>query len=283
MPVPEDFHLIVQYYRAPTPLPEEWEEDLKHIKRLGFTGVQLRPQWAWHEPQEGFYRWDTTDRLLELTASLGLKVLFKFIVESAPLWLFRKYEAQRIAPDGRPLAPRARGAYYLGGWWPCFDRPLVRRKAERFVAKAVERYRGCDNILGWHLWNEPRSRPFEDCACSDSMTAYRRWLAERFGRVEAFNERFGTAISDWEDITAPADLSGYYDSWLWRIWRAHAVADRIQWLAQVVRSRDSSRPLFCHVGFNSVLQPTLLDTCHDLLAARAVDVYGTSLPHWSGD
>jgi len=79
------------------------------------------------------------------------------------------------------------------------------------------------------------------------------------------------------------DLSGYYDSWLWRIWRAHAVADRIQWLAQVVRSRDSSRPLFCHVGFNSVLQPTLLDTCHDLLAARAVDVYGTSLPHWSGD
>ena len=82
MPRPDEFHLCVQYYRQPTPPPEEWEEDLKHIKTLGFTAVQLRPQWAWHEVKEGIFRWDDIDRLMDLTAKVGLKVLFKFFLES---------------------------------------------------------------------------------------------------------------------------------------------------------------------------------------------------------
>ncbi len=39
----------VQYYRAPTPLPEEWEADLDEIARIGYTHVQYRPQWRWHQ------------------------------------------------------------------------------------------------------------------------------------------------------------------------------------------------------------------------------------------
>ncbi len=283
MPRPEQFHLGIQYYRQPTPPPEEWERDLEHIRRLGFTAIQLRPQWAWHEREEGRYQWDDLDRLLELTEQYGLQVLFKFMLESAPRWLFRDYEALRVAPDGAPLPPRALGAFYLGGWWPCFDRPLVRQKAEGFVVGAIRRYRDRPQILGWHLWNEPRSRPFEDCACPDSIAQYRQWLAERFGTVEQYNQCYGQCIARWEDITPPADLGAYFDSCLWRRWRAEAIAGRIAWMAALVREHDPSRPLFCHVGFSSVLQPTLLDTCHDLPTARPVDVYGTSLPHWTGD
>ena len=283
MPVPQDFHLCVQYYRQPTPTPAEWERDLRHIRRLGFTAVQLRPQWAWHEIEEGVFRWEDIDRLMDLTAAAGLKVLFKFFLESAPRWLFTEYEAGRVAPDGSKIEPRARGSFYVGGWMPCFDRPLVWEKAERFVAEGVLRYRDRENLLGWHLWNEPRSRPFGDCACPHSVELYRNWLAETFGDVNKFNERFGLAVRKWEDIVPPPDISAYYDSWLWRISRAHAVAGRIERLAALVRKYDSRRPIFCHVGFNSVLQPSLIDTSHDLLTAKAVDVYGTSLAHWTGD
>jgi len=283
MPLPEGFNFCVQYYRQPTPPAEEWERDLKHIKRLGFTAVQLRPQWAWHEPREGAFRWGDIDRLMELTSGLGLKVLFKFILESAPAWLFKDYEARRISPDGTPIQPRGRGAYYLGGWFACFDRPLVRQKAERFILEGVRRYREREHLLGWHVWNEPRSRPFTDCACSDSNQAYRNWLAGRFGDIGEFNRRFGTAFGDWQELVPPPDLSAYFDTWLWRTWRAHAVAERIEWLANLVRANDPGRPVFCHVGFNAVLQPTLLDTSHDYLTARSVDVFGTSFPHWSGD
>jgi beta-galactosidase GanA len=232
---------------------------------------------------EGKFRWEDIDRLLDLCARHGLKVLFKFLADSAPLWLFRDYDTLRVAPDGRQLLPKAHGSYYLGGWWPCFDRPLVRKKEERFYIEGVRRYRDRENILGWHLWNEPRSRPFEDCACPDSVALYRKWLAKQFGSVEEFNARFQLAVPDWNAVNPPDDFGAYYDSWLWRTWRAHAVAERIEWAAKIVRDEDSSRPVFCHVGFNTVLQPTLIDTCHDVLTSRPVDVYGTSLPHWTGD
>lgn len=283
MPRPGEFNFCVQYYRQPTPLPAEWEDDLRHVRDLGFTAVQLRPQWAWHEPREGEFRWDDIDRLMDLTGELGLKVLFKFFVESAPPWLFRNYESKRYAQDGRPIQPRARGSFYVGGWLPCFDRPLVREKTERFVTAGILRYRDRDNLLGWHVWNEPRSRPFEDCACADSNALYRRWLADNFGSPESFSARFGTVCTDWEELDPPPDSSAYYDTWLWRQYRAWAVSDRIRWLAGLVRSLDGSRPVFCHVGFNSVLQPTLLDTCDDFQTAAHVDVYGTSFPHWTGD
>jgi beta-galactosidase GanA len=283
MPRPDEFHLCVQYYRQPTPPAEEWEEDLKHIKTLGFTAVQLRPQWAWHEVKEGIFRWDDIDRLMDLTAEVGLKVLFKFFLESAPLWLFKEYKADRITPDGTRFPHRGRGSFYLGGWMPCFDRPVVWEKAERFVTNGALRYRERENLLGWHLWNEPRSRPYEDCACADSVAMYRKWLADTFGSIEKFNERFGVAVRKWEDIDPPPDISAYYDSWLWRTFRAHAVAKRIHKLAALVRKYDNTRPVFTHVGFNSVLQPTFIDTSHDYLTAAAVDVYGTSLLHWTGD
>ena len=38
-----------QYYRAPTPLPDEWEDDVRRIAELGFDFIQLRAQWRWHE------------------------------------------------------------------------------------------------------------------------------------------------------------------------------------------------------------------------------------------
>jgi len=283
MPKPDEFHLCVQYYRQPTPPAEEWEEDLQHIRSLGFTAVQLRPQWAWHEVEEGVFRWEDMDRLMDLTAKAGLKVLFKFFLESAPLWLFKQYEADRIAPDGTRIPHRGRGSFYLGGWMPCFDRQVVWEKAERFVKSGLLRYRERENLLGWHLWNEPRSRPYEDCACPASVAMYRKWLADTFCTIDEFNRRFGTAVRKWDDIDPPPDISAYYDSWLWRTFRAHAVAGRIHRLAALVRKHDSTRPVFTHVGFNSVLQPTFIDTCHDWLTAAAVDVYGTSLPHWTGD
>ncbi|MFH1069436.1 MAG: beta-galactosidase [Candidatus Glassbacteria bacterium] len=283
MPVPDGFNLCVQYYRQPTPPPEEWEEDLRHIKKLGFTAVQLRPQWAWHERREGVFGWDDLDRLLEITNRVGLKVLFKFFLESAPAWLYADYEAERVSPDGVPIRPRARGSFYLGGWMPCFDRPVVWEKACRFVAEAVLRYRDRPNLLGWHLWNEPRSRPFADCACPHSTAVYRQWLERTFGNIDHFNGLFGTAAAAWADLSPPPDISGYWDSWLWRTSRAHAVAGWIERLAELVRGLDPSRPLFCHVGFNTVLQPTFIDTSHDVLTSRAVDVFGTSLPHWTGD
>ena len=172
MPRPDGFHLCVQYYRQPTPPAEEWEGDLKHIKQLGFTAIQLRPQWAWHEVEEGVFRWDDIDRLMELTAKLGLKVLFKFFLESAPLWLFKEYEADRVTPDGTRNPHRGRGSFYLGGWMPCFDRPVVWEKAERFVANGLLRYRERENLLDMVKRTREGGKEFMDIVGDPADLAY---------------------------------------------------------------------------------------------------------------
>ena len=99
--LPEDFIYAVQYYRAPTPLPKDWDNDLKTIKDLGFNTIQLRPQWRWHERVRGAIVWEDIDRLFDLCEKHGLKVIFKFMLETAPAWLFRAYQCERVDNQGQ--------------------------------------------------------------------------------------------------------------------------------------------------------------------------------------
>ncbi len=272
-----------QYYRQPTPLPGEWNKDLANIRRLGLEVIQLRPQWRWHERNEGEFNFDDLDRLFDLAAKHKLKVIFKFFLPCGPQWLFDNYDAMRIRPDGTPMIPFSHGAMYVGGFAPCFDRPVVREKAGRFVRAAVERYVGRDNLLAWHAWNEPRSRPAEDCACADSLRLWRAWLADRFGTIEQLNEFAGLAVSgkgaDFSGVHPPTVSSDYTGWLLFRPFRAAMIADRLKWVYDEIRSIDPDRPILSHAGFSSVVQDALEDTSNDFLNAQSVDMYGASCPN----
>ncbi|MBI4024779.1 MAG: beta-galactosidase [Verrucomicrobia bacterium] len=126
-----------QYHRAPTPLPDEWKADLREIARAGYTHVQLRPQWRWHERRCGQCAWDDLDRLFDLAQSNKLRVVLKPMLETAPDWFFDELGGTRIGFNGVPIGPFAYGAYYVGGWWPCFDHPQVVATASTFVRALV--------------------------------------------------------------------------------------------------------------------------------------------------
>ena len=38
-----------QYYRAPTPLPEEWEKDIPELESYSLDTFQIRINWRWNE------------------------------------------------------------------------------------------------------------------------------------------------------------------------------------------------------------------------------------------
>lgn len=279
--------LGVQYYRQPTPLPEEWETDLGAIRQMGLEVIQLRPQWRWHERNEGELDFTDLDRLFDLAEAKGLSVIFKFFLETAPDWLFDRHDAARVAPDGTVLQPFTCGAFYIGGFMPCFDKTVVRAKAAPFITAAVERYRDRAGLLAWHVWNEPRSRPAADCACPDSMERYRAWLHDRFGSVAELNRFGGLALSgrgaDFSSVKPPATFGDYLGWKLFRTFRAEMVADRLRWIADMVRALDPDHPVISHAGFCSVLQDVLEDTSDDRLNAGAVDLYGSSCPNRPDD
>ncbi len=278
-----DYIFGIQYYRAPTPLPEEWEVDLENIKKMGFNTIQLRPQWRWHERLHGQFYWDDLDRLFDLSEKNGLNVVFKFFLESAPAWLYREHNCERIDLNGNKILPGAIGAMYVGGWLPCFDHAMVRREANRFINEAVNRYKEKKSLIAWNVWNEPRSRPGGECCCEESKKSYRTWLKGKFLTIQALNNYLGKAWGEWEDIVPPPKFEDFSETYIWRQWAMWSVQDRLKWVYDHIKEIDKIHPVITHVGMCSPYQDILNDTSNDWMNAKVVDFYGSSLPYWTGE
>jgi beta-galactosidase GanA len=272
-----DFVIGTQYYRAPTPLPEEWEYDLENMENFsGIDTIQLRIQWRWNEPAEGDYRFADIDRLFDLAAQYHKKVIVKFLMECAPDYIFHKYGGHRRDMQGALLRPGAHGAYYVGGWIPCFDNPEVIRKAEEFVRVVVKRYQNRPELVLWNVWNEQRSRPIQECGCEHSNDAYRQWLHRTYGTVEALNQMFGKAWESFDTVEPPAMPHDYAELFIWRKWSLDAVRARLTFMYQAIAELDATRPIISHVGACSVIQDAAGDGSDDVLNNEEVDFYGTS-------
>ncbi len=267
-----------QYYRAPTPLPAEWADDLDRVQALGLNAIQVRVQWRRNERREGEYSFDDIDRLFELAAARKLPVIFKFLMENAPDYIYEKYHGFRYGLDGHIIRPGAHGAFYVGGWLPCFDHPAVIRHAERFVAVMVERYKNRPELLHWNVWNEPRSKPIGECCCTHSVASYRQFLRERFDGIEALNACYGKAWESFDTVQPPAMPHDYAELYLWRQWSWQSVYQRLAFMAHAVRALDAEHPVMAHVGGCNVLQDAAGDGSDDHLNASLFDFYGSSLP-----
>ena len=274
--IKEKIWMGVQYYRPPTPLPQDWDLDISNIKENGLSLLQLRVQWRWHERKKGQYKWDDLDRLLELCTKHGVKVIFKFMLETAPEWLFKKYDCERLDPHGNKHNIGAHAAYYVGGWWPCFDNDDVRREASEFIDAAVKRYMSNPQIIAWNIWNEPVRRNSGDCACDESNKKYRLWLKERFHNIDELNDYLGKAWGDFDDIKAPAMHSDYAEMYFWRKATGYLLADQLQWVSDTIRKHDKNRPLVTHCGSSRIETDVIRNVCDDELNAKVVDWYGMS-------
>ncbi len=274
---PDRFYFGTQYYRAPTPLSEEWAGDIENIAGLGMDCFQIRMQWRRNERVKGVYEFDDVDKLLTLARAHKLKVVIKFLMENAPDYVFNEFGGAAVRPDGSTLGYDGNGAFYIGGFRPCFDNPQVMEHAIKFVRTAVERY--CDNpdIILWNVWNEPRIHRHE-CACKHSLKAYRDYLRQRFGTVENLNKFLGKAWDCFNSVQAPTTALTYSEICLWRQWSHKTLNGWLRQLRDAVRSVDTSRPVMAHVGCCNLINEPIDDCTDDLENARLFDFYGTSFP-----
>jgi beta-galactosidase GanA len=267
-----------QYYREPTPLPDEWEIDIKEIARVGMTHVQYRPQWICHERIRGQYTWDDTDRLFDLAAQYGVRVVLKPMMECAPDWVYTELDGYRIGFGGQRIGPHAHGAFYPGGWLPCFDNPDVRKAAFEFTKTIAARYKDHPALWFYNAWNEPRSRPLGQCQCKHSQASYREWLQKRFGTIEDLNAALGKYWTSYDSVFPPADAWDYVQMYLWRLWAADAVSTHVKLVNDGIKAGDPKAFVITHVGGCSVLQDPCCDASDDMANSAVVDRYGTSFP-----
>lgn len=267
-----------QYYRAPTPLPEEWEEDVARMEHFALDAFQIRINWRWNEKQEGVYDFSDVDRLMDLAEKYDRKVIVKLLLECAPQYVFDKYGGTRIGPKGEQYRGGAHGAFY-GGWMPCFTNPDVRNAAIRFVEQVAKRYHGRKNVILWNAWNEIRNRPAWECFCPHCRAAFGAYLKDKFHTIDELNAFYGTAEESFETIALPMMPHGFWDIYEFKKFKGgKSLYDNLRFVYDAIRKYDSVRPIMSHVGYTSAFQRSINDVCDDYTVSKAVDFWGTSIP-----
>lgn len=187
----------------PEQWPEEiWPEDVRLMQEAGVNLVSLGIfAWARLEPRPGVYTFDWLDRAMDLLHAGGISVNLATPTASPPPWLVRLHpEMLPVLKDGTVLWHGSRRHY-------CPHSAAYREQAARLVERLAGHFGGHPALKLWHVDNEYACYPGE-CFCSASAAAFRKWLASRYGSLEALNGAWGTTFwgqiyGDWEEIEPP--------------------------------------------------------------------------------
>ncbi|WP_329115365.1 beta-galactosidase [Streptomyces sp. NBC_01465] len=181
---------------------EVWEEDVRLMREAGVTVVSLGVfAWARTEPRRGTYDWEWLDTIIGMLHAAGISVDLATPTVVPPAWFYRAHpDALPVTRDGVRLAFGSRGAI-------CHSSADYRAAAASITTKIAERYGSHPAVVLWHVHNE-YGAPVLTCYCDNCAAAFRLWLQDRHGSLDALNEAWGTAFwgqqyGDWEEITPP--------------------------------------------------------------------------------
>ncbi|GGR75515.1 beta-galactosidase [Streptomyces aureoverticillatus] len=188
--------------------PEQWgpdthAEDMELMREAGVNLVTLGIfAWATTEPTPGAWDFTWLDAHMDRLADAGVAVCLATMTASPPPWLARLHpETLPVMEDGTRLYPGSRQHW-------CPSSPVYRRYAVRLVERLATRYAGHPALALWHIGNEYGCHISRHCHCEVSAAAFRTWLRERYGTVDALNDAWSTTFwsqrySTWEEIHTP--------------------------------------------------------------------------------
>ncbi|HUX77658.1 MAG TPA: beta-galactosidase, partial [Anaerolineae bacterium] len=197
------FHFGVDYF--PEHWPEDrWPEDARLMAEAGFNVVRLAEfAWAKMEPQEEQYDFDWLDRAIAILASHDIRVVLGTPTASPPPWLMAQSpEFFRVREDGRRVTFGNRREY-------CPNNPVYHEYTRRIVTHMAKHYANHPAVIGWQIDNELGGR----CYCPICARAFQEWLRDRYGSLDALNQRWGTIFwshtyTDWDQVPLPLTTGG---------------------------------------------------------------------------
>ncbi|MDO4311787.1 MAG: beta-galactosidase [Eubacteriales bacterium] len=192
----------------PEQWPEEiWPEDMRLLKGAGVDIVTLNVfSWAAIQPSEDEYDFSKLDKIMEMVRKNGLYVCLATSTGAHPAWMAKRH------PD--VLRTDFEGRKHKFGFRhnSCPNSPAYHKYSVRIAKKLAERYKDYDNIVAWHISNEYGG----ECYCENCEKAFRLWLKEKYGTLEALNRAWNTSFwghtfYDWDEIVLPNALSEHFE------------------------------------------------------------------------
>jgi beta-galactosidase len=272
--------------REPMPAMGELKRDMELLGRQGFNLIKLQEHWMIDEPAEGCCDFGRYEELIEHAARLDLGVYLGLTCEQAPHWLYAKHpDCRMVRRDGVVVAAEAQTTLSGsdGKPGPCFDHPGARHLQRLFLTRLVQTLGRFENLVVWNTWQEigywgEGLVGGHVCYCPHTLAAWRAWLRERHGDLDALNRAWNSRYHGWDDIQpdrgrvtpCPQELS-------WRYFMDNVQVTRVlQDRAAAIRAADPrTRPVFAHKGGPAYASG------QDWAYARAQDFLGCSCyPAW---
>ncbi|KHL93079.1 beta-galactosidase [Paenibacillus sp. IHB B 3415] len=188
--------------------PEQWDapvwaEDERMFKLAGIDVATINVfNWATLQPSEDTYDFSGLDALIDRLYKNGTYVCLATATGAHPAWMAHRYpEVTRVDVQGRK---RKFGGRHNSN--P--NSPVYRGYAARLAGRLAERYKDHPALLIWHISNEYGGYDYSE----QSEAAFRIWLKERYGSLDALNKAWNTrfwghTFYDWEEIVVPNELS----------------------------------------------------------------------------
>lgn len=179
-----------------------WDEDVDLMARAGVTFVTLGVfSWSWIETADGVFEFGWLDDAMDLLHEHGIAVDLATATATPPAWLSHAHpELLPVDLEGRTRWPGSRQAW-------CPNSPVCAAKAVRLAGEMARRYADHPALAMWHISNEYACHNLP-CYCDRCAAAFRRWLHERYGGLDALNDAWGTAFwsqryTDLEQVLPP--------------------------------------------------------------------------------
>ncbi|MFJ2019288.1 beta-galactosidase [Streptomyces nodosus] len=184
----------------PEQWPEEiWDEDVRLMREAGVTTVTVGVfSWARLEPHPGVREFGWLDRLMDLLHRNGVGVVLATPTSAPPPWM------GRLHPETLPRDEDGHIEWWGGRQHFSHSSAAYRRHAAAITEDLAARYAAHPALTLWHINNEYCTFDHGD----EAAGAFRRWLRERYGTLDALNTAWGTAFwgqghDSWDGILPP--------------------------------------------------------------------------------
>ena len=134
--------------------PDQWddatiEEDMRLFKKASINLVTLPVfSWAKLEPDEGVYKFEWLDKLMDKFAENGLSVCLATPTTAQPAWLSTRY------PEVLPVDIAGRKRTHGMRVFFCYNSLKYRERAAAITEQMAKRYSNHPALAIWHVSNE---------------------------------------------------------------------------------------------------------------------------------